>query len=97
MLKMLTGFNQVGSTFTSMFSLYSKTEEPTAKKLFYKPFSPGKLNLPYVHEDIDQLESAFEDLRGVEQRINKWLAVSGKSLPMSELQLSKKGGLALRK
>ncbi|ELT89321.1 hypothetical protein CAPTEDRAFT_207195 [Capitella teleta] len=56
---------------------YSKTEEPTAKKLFYKPFSPGKLNLPYVHEDIDQLESAFEDLRGVEQRINKWLAVSG--------------------
>jgi hypothetical protein len=56
---------------------YSKGESTGKKKMFYRHFSPSKLNLPYVTEDMEQLESSFEDLRKVEEKINSWLMASG--------------------
>lgn len=67
-----------------LYDSCSQKEEATPTKLFYKGFSPRKLNLPYVHEDLEQLESCFEDLKGVEQRLNAWLNASGEVLPAPE-------------
>jgi hypothetical protein len=45
--------------------------------MFYRHFSPRKLDLPFVQDDQEQLESSFQDLRGVESTINKWLSATG--------------------